>query len=120
MADQRVDQTRSHYFPTHSNLPLTCLQPMSSDPDLGNELGLNQNHDDSCTRGDHHLADAHHDPDFGINVVNLGTIYGIELNGSAVHITMNRDKDSIASNVKVGRPIFKKTRRLLGRLGASL
>lgn len=48
-------------------------------------------------------------PDFGIDVVSLGTIYGIELSGSAVHIIMNQASDSITSSVKVGRLFPKKT-----------
>lgn len=40
-------------------------------------------------------------PEFGIDVVNLGTIYGIELDGTTVHITMNQASDSIATNKEV-------------------
>jgi metal-sulfur cluster biosynthetic enzyme len=59
-------------------------------------------------------------PEFGIHVVNLGTIDGIELDCSTVQITMNLASDSTASNVKMGRLIPKKSkRRLLGRLRVS-
>lgn len=50
-------------------------------------------------------------PDFGIDVVNLGTIYGIELNGTIATITMALTSDEPENQTEIERLISELLRR---------